>query len=189
VQFIGSIAACTRKGTSYTDSSFFGAPAKAAAASPSFRTTTPGVSAAAASPWTTSAVLTDPFGPSSQRMASALRPCFAAHMWSATTATASSRRTIWRTPLIAFALVSSRLANLPPTTGLAMTVAIFIPGNRTSMPNCAVPFTFAGVSSRLAGVPISVKSFGSLSLICAGTGSFAALSASAPYASLRPVGV
>jgi len=90
---------------------------------------------------------------------------------------------------MAFALLSSTLANLPPSTGLAATVAIFIPGRRTSMLNCAVPFTFAGVSSRLAGVPISVKSLGSLSVTCVGTGSVAARSASAPYPSLRPVGV
>ena len=105
-------------------------------------------------PCTTSAVVTLPFGPSSHRMASAARPCLAAHMWSATTATTSSSRTTWRTPLIAFALLSSSPATLPPTTGLAATVAIFIPGSRTSMPNCAVPFTLAGVSSRFAGVPI-----------------------------------
>ena len=180
MQFIGSIAACARNGTSYTASIFLGAPAIAAAASPSFRATTPGVCAAAARPWTTSPVLRVAFGPSSQRMASAKTPCFAAHIWSATTATASSRRTIWRTPLIALALLSSRPANLPPTTGLAATVAIFIPGSRTSMPYCAVPFTFAGVSSRFAGVPINLKSFGSLRVTCAGTGSLAALSASAP---------
>ncbi len=90
--------------------------------------------------------------------------------------------------MIAFALLSSTLRTLPPTTGLAATVAIFIPGNRTSMPYTAVPLTFAGVSSRFAGVPIKVKSFGSLSATSEGTGSFAALSTSAPYASLRPVG-
>ena len=60
----------------------------------------------------------------------------------------------------------------PP--GSRQRVAIFIPGSRTSMPNFAVPFTLLGVSSRLAGVPISVKSFGSLSATSAGTGSFAA---------------
>jgi hypothetical protein len=47
--------------------------------------------------------------------------------------------------------LSSTLTSLPPTTGLAATVAIFMPGSRTSMPYCAEPFTFAGVSSRLAG--------------------------------------
>src|SRR5437764_7459273 len=40
---------------------------------------------------------------------SAAKPFFAAPIWSATTATASSSRTIWRTPLMAFAAVSSRL--------------------------------------------------------------------------------
>ena len=125
-------------------------------------------------------MLTFPFGPSSQRMSSAFNPCFAAQVSSATTATASSRRTIWRTPLIAFALLSSTLSTLPPTTGLAATVAIFIPGRRTSMPYRVVPFTFAGVSRRLAGVPISLKSFGSFSATCFGTGSFAAFSANAP---------
>src|SRR5262245_63275513 len=57
------------------------------------------------------------------------------------------------------------------------------------MPYSALPFTFAGVSSRLAGVPISLKSFGSFKATCAGTGSRAAFSARAPYDSLRPVGV
>ena len=184
---IGSNAACARKGTSYADSSFFDAPAMTADAFPSFRTTTPEASAAAASPLTTSAVLTVPFGPSSQRSVSASMPFFAAHMWSATTATASSRRTIWLTPTMALALLSSTLTSLPPTTGLAATAAIFIPGSRTSMPYCVVPFTFAGVSRRLAGVPISLNSLGSFKATCAGTGSFAAVSASAPYDSLRPV--
>ncbi len=45
---IGSIAAWARKGTWYTASIFVGAPAIAAAASPSFRATTPGVCVAAA---------------------------------------------------------------------------------------------------------------------------------------------
>ena len=113
-------------------------------------------------------------------MASAASPCFAAHMWSATTATTSSSRTTWRTPLIALALASSNPATLPPSTGLAATVATAIPGTRTSMPYCAFPFTFSGVSRRLAGVPINLKSFGSLSVTWAGTGSLAAFSASAP---------
>ncbi len=69
---------------------------------------------------------------------------------------------------------------LPPRTGLAATVAISIPGSRTSIPYCAVPFTLLGVSRRLAGVPISVKSFGSLSVTLSGTGSAAAWAASTP---------
>ncbi len=101
-------------------------------------------------------------------------------MWSATTATTSPRLTICRTPGIAMALASSSPATLPPSTGLAATVAIFIPGSRTSMPYCAWPFTLSGVSSRFAGVPISVKSLGSLSATFSGTGTLAAFSASAP---------
>jgi len=81
---------------------------------------------------------------------------------------------------IALALLSSRLATLPPNTGLSASVAIFSPGSRTSMLYTAVPFTFAGVSSRFAGVPISLKSLGSLSATFSGTGSLAACSASAP---------
>ena len=67
--------------------------------------------------------------PSSQVMSSAASPFFAAPMWSATTATAFSRRTTWRTPLTALALLSSTLASLPPNTGQAATVAIFMPGS------------------------------------------------------------
>src|SRR3989442_8626170 len=52
---------------------------------------------------------------------------------------------------------------------------------------CAVPFTLLGASSRLAGVPISVKSFGSLRVTSAGTGTFAAASARSPYESFLPV--
>ena len=59
-----------------------------------------------------------------------------------------------------------------------------MPGIIASMPNTALPFTLSGVSMRLAGVPISVKSFGSLSATFSGTGSFAAASASSPYLSL-----
>ena len=43
-----------------------------------------------------------------------------------------------------------------------------MPGSLTSMPYSAVPLTLSGVSSRLAGVPISLKSFGSLSATCRG---------------------
>src|SRR4029077_11810107 len=43
-------------------------------------------------------------------------------------------------------------------------------------------------SRRFAGVPIKVKSFGSLSAIVSGTGRVAAFSARAPYVSVRPVG-
>src|SRR5881397_1217102 len=144
--------------------------------------------AVVASCCTMSAVERFAFGPSSQRMSSAARPCFAAHVSAATTATASSRRTTCRTPGMAFALASSTLASLPPNTGQAATAANFMPGSRTSMPNCAVPSTLSGVSSRFAGVPISLKSLGSLRATALGTGRSAARSTRAPYVRLRPVG-
>src|SRR6266478_8422133 len=52
----------------------------------------------------------------------------------------------------------------------------------------AVPLTFCGVSRRLAGVPISLKSSGRLSATLSGTGRRAASTASSPYLARRPVG-
>ena len=109
-------------------------------------------------------------------------------MCSATTATASARRTTWCTPGIAFALESSTLASLPPNTGQTATVATFNPGSRTSMPYCALPLTLSGESRRLAGVPMSFQSLGCLSGTSPGRDSVAARSTNAPYASVRPVG-
>ncbi len=51
------------------------------------------------------------------------------------------------------------------------------------MPKMAVPLTFAGVSRRLAGVPMSLKSSGRLSATLSGTGIPAASAASSPYVS------
>jgi hypothetical protein len=48
--------------------------------------------------------------------------------------------------------------------------------------------TFAGVSRRLAGVPMSLKSSGGLSATFSGTGTRAASAARSPYLALRPVG-
>ncbi len=71
---------------------------------------------------------------------------------------------------------------MPPKTGEMAIAAIFMPGTWVSMPNLALPSTFSGVSSRLAGVPISVKSLGcfSVTLSRAGTGNNAAASTSSP---------
>ncbi len=82
--------------------------------------------------------------------------------------------------VIAIALLSSTLASFPPKTGQAATVANFMPGIIASMPNLALPFTLSGVSRRLAGVPMSVKSLGSFSATLSGTGNFAAASTRAP---------
>ena len=56
----------------------------------------------------TSSVVSVASGPSSHSITRAASPFFAAPMWSATTATQSSSRTICCTPLTAFAAVSSR---------------------------------------------------------------------------------
>ena len=112
-------------------------------------------------------------------MAAAARPFLAAHMWSATTATALSMRTTWRTPLTARAATSFTAFGLPSNTGEIAIAAIFISGSRTSMPKSARPLTLSGASSRLNGVPIRVKSFGSFSAILPGVGIGSAATASA----------
>ena len=99
-----------------------------------FCATAPGLSVACSSSATIAPVSSLACGPSSHSITSAASPFFAAPMWSATTATASSSRTIWRTPLTAFAAVSSTRFTRPPNTGDCASVAIFTPGGRTSMP-------------------------------------------------------
>ncbi len=49
-----------------------------------------------------------------------------------------------------------------------------------SMPKTALPSVFSGESMRRVGLPMSLKSFASFSFTPAGTGSFAAASASWP---------
>ncbi len=129
-----------------------------------------------------STLLSVAFGPSSHWTAAAASPFLAAPIWSATTATASSIRTTWRTPLTARAAASFTDFTLPPNTGEMAIAAIPMPGSLVSMPYCARPLTLSGVSNRLAGVPINAKLFGSLSatLSGAGTGRAAAASASSP---------
>jgi hypothetical protein len=70
---------------------------RAWAAAPFLRGTTPGCCEAASIRRTISALESVAFVPSSYSMSSAANPCLAAHMLSATTATASSSRTIWCT--------------------------------------------------------------------------------------------
>ncbi len=129
---------------------------------------------------TTLAVEKSALRPSFHLISSAAAPRLAAHVWSPITATPLSIRITWRTPGIFFALVSSTLASVPPNTGLFTMAAYTMSGTRTSSPNTAVPSTFSGESRRLAAVPISLKSFGSLSGTFCGAGSFAAASTSCP---------
>ena len=140
----------------------------------------------------------DALGPSSHVIWSARRPSTACQYVSAMTATpltlptpqapvpshgVLSSCTTCRTPGIPLVRVASKLRTLPPNTGERSTLAMSMPGMRTSMPNCAVPFTLDGVSRRCVRWPSRRKSFGSLSGGFAGTGSAAAFWASSPYVS------
>jgi hypothetical protein len=62
-------------------------------------------------------------------------------------------------------------------------------GTRTSIPKTGFPVTLSIVSSRFCGVPTSVQSFGSLSLGSTGGGIFAAVSATSPKRTVRPLGL
>ena len=84
------------------------------------------------------------------------------------------------TPGTAFALVASKLFTLPPKTGERATTATSKPGVFTSIPNCALPSTLGGVSSRFTRVPRIFQSFGSLSGTSWGRGTVAALATSFP---------
>ena len=67
-----------------------------------------------------------------------------------------------------------------------MTVPTFMPGRRTSRPNCVVPLTLSAVSIRRIGLPMSEKSLRSFSLTSGGCGNLAAALASSPNPSERP---
>ena len=139
-----------------------------------------------ASAWVSFAVVRSALAPRSQTMSSASRPHFAAQKCSPTTATALSILITSTTPGSARARFSSTDRTVPPWVGHALTVAIFIPGTFTSMPNSVAPTTLSGESTRRSGFPMSVNAAGSLSATLAGTAKAPAAFASAPYASLRP---
>ena len=85
-----------------------------------------------------------------------------------------------RTPATWRAAALSMDATVPPRTGVIASVPIFMPGRIVSMPNCAVPLTFAGVSSRGALVPIRVNCAAGFKGIWLGTGCAAASPATSP---------
>src|SRR5450432_2737798 len=107
-------------------STFFAADARAESASPSLRTTLPGLEALATNCSRKDFEDSAACGPSSQVISSALRPCMAAQELPAMTttppeekapcATGSTTNTSC-TPGTAFVLVASNLAGLPPNTG------------------------------------------------------------------------
>src|SRR5262252_9051027 len=110
----------------------------------------------------------------------------AAQVLSAITATPFEIVTTSFTPGIDLARAASNDATLPPKTGHRATTAYSIPGNRTSIPNVALPSTFDGVSRRLGEVPIKWNCFGSFNITFAGFGSLAAASARLPKLSRDP---
>ena len=161
----------------------------APAASPSARATRPAVDSAAFLRTARMAALSScAFGPGSQLICSALRACRDCQKWSATTTTPLAVMSTRRTPGIACAAVESTETALPPSTGLWASEAYSIPGNFTSTPNCALPSTFPGVSSRGSDLPIKRKSAFGLSLTSFGTGNRTAASASSPKLALWPRG-
>ena len=71
-------------------------------------------------------------------------------------------------------------ATVPPNTGQRRVVATFMPSTWASMPNRALPSTFAGMSKRGAGVPIKRNSAGALRRGFAGGASAAAAATNSP---------
>src|SRR5437016_5561835 len=144
----------------------------AAWAWPSLRYGLPGFAALSRNCWCNEAEDSFAFGPSSQVICNALRPCMAAQELSATTAmppalnapvaTGSMTKTS-RTPATLLALAASNDFTFPPKIGQRATTAYCIPGTRESMPNFAVPFDFAEPSKRGVALPTIVKSLEFLS--------------------------
>ena len=87
------------------------------------------------------------------------------------------------------ALISSRLAltTLPPNTGHFSNTACSMPGTVTSMPKIGLPVTIAGPSTFRVGLPMILKSFGSLSGTDSRAGGVivAAFASNSVYASRR----
>ena len=69
---------------------------------------------------------------------------------------------------------------VPPNSGARFSSATSMPGISTSIVNSAVPSHFAATSTRGTRLPMSLKSFGSLSCTVSGTGRAAAFFTSEP---------
>ena len=103
----------------------------------------------------------------------------------ATTATPAGICTTSITPGTDFAAAASNEATVPPNRGGRLTSATRIPGNATSMVNCAVPLVFGGTSTRGSFDPIRVKSLRSFNGALSGAGTLAACVARAPNEASR----
>jgi hypothetical protein len=85
---------------------------------------------------------------SSHSIFTAWRPCIAAHVFSATTATPREIATTSTTPLIAFAPEASTDFTVAPNRGGCTIIAVSMPGSFTSRVKSCRPVDFARVSRR-----------------------------------------
>ena len=155
MQFIGSIGACARSGTSYTECSERLADLSAFTASPSARALNPGPEFAAFSSMARIAALSRcALPPGSHVIFKASRARSACQKCSATITTPPSVRMTLRTPGIASAATESSASTLPPSTGLCASAAYNSPGSLTSIPNSALPSTLLAESIRNRGLPM-----------------------------------
>src|SRR5262245_49416677 len=129
------------------------------------------------------------FGPLSKVTLSTLSACCACQYCRATTASPFGIGTTSMTPGRFITDDLSKLATLPPCTGLCLIAAQTISGTVKSRPNTAVPLSFAGTSTRASGLPKSVQSPSDLGFGFAGGVTLAASSATSPNFKLRPVGL
>ena len=167
VQLSGSIGACARYGTSYSASSLVLARGERGVDLADRRRRSRRASRGARGTRRAASSRVDAaaLGLASTRSASASRPSFAAQKCFATTATpfAVAHDLLDAGDLERRGAVElDELARRTPAG--ARRRAVRSPGNWTSMPNCALPVIFSGVSSRRTGVPISFQSFGVLEL-------------------------
>ncbi len=104
----------------------------------------------------------------------------------ATTATPEGTRTTCVTPFTRRAAVASTDFTVAPKRGGRAMSAVSRPGAVKSAVNCAEPSVLALLSTRGVRLPISLKSFGSFSVTCAGGASVAAFGPSSPNVARRP---
>ncbi len=156
---MGSIVACARKGSSYAASTLSPCE-RPLSMSPTFFASGASFLPAARRCCQISSDETIAFGAvipnDRERVEPALcRPHVIAH-----DTTRSSSTITFCTPGTFIASLSSTWPTRPPKTGLCAMVANFMPGSIASMPYTTWPLTFFGVSKRLNGLPMILKSFG-----------------------------
>src|SRR5262245_31151435 len=116
-----------------------------------------------------------------------LERCCACQYCRATTATPFEIGTTSITPGRFITDDLSKLATLPPCTGLCLIAAQTISGTVKSRPKTAAPLSFAGTSIRANGLPRSFQSPSDLGFGLAGGVTLTASSATSPDFTHRPV--